>query len=366
MILTKITTACIFCKRPRANLKNSTIQKRLNKKFKRFISFNERPRLSKNHALIYHNLSTLLEAGLPILRALKTASQGLQGKASETLTKIAEDVSKGADLTEAMSKHKHVFKPLDLTLIKAGEHSGNLDRVFDTLSNWHYFQLKLKRIIISGMALPVLLIIVAAFLAPIPFLFLDDGGILSYIMDALEILALFCMPIIVILAVIVLTPKQGVLRKALDEFVLLVPVLGKALKALSLSRYCNCFAMLFTAGVPITECAEISAQCVGNAVMADWLKGGAQSAKQGNSIHKGFSRRLDFEFLNLWEVGEDSGELDNTALHMGQNYAYTAEFLLTDFVKWLAKIAYAFVCAIILFKVFQGYAKIFSSTTPIP
>lgn len=319
--------------------------------------------MSKSHAAIYHNLSVLLEAGLPILKVLNTASKGLKGKASKTLPKIAEDVSKGADLAGAMAEHSNVFEPLDLILIEAGEHSGDLVQVFETLSAWHNFQLKLKRIILSGMLLPVLMITAAALLAPIPSVALGGGGVLYYIMQVFLILAVFYIPVALILAVVYLTPKHGNPRTILDEFVLRVPVLGKAVNALSLSRYCNCFAMLFTAGVPITDCAEKSAECVDNVVIADWLRGGARSARRGNSIGKGFSKRLDLQFLNLWEVGEESGELDNAVQRMAENYTATAEFLFVELAKWLTRIAYAFVCAIIIIKIFQGYSKITTGRT---
>ena len=319
--------------------------------------------MSKSHAQIYHNLSVMLEAGLPVLKALNTASQGLRGKLAKTLPKIADDISKGTDLTEAMKKYKKIFTPLDLTLIEAGEHSGDLDIVFDTLSDWHHFQLKLKRIILSGMLLPVITITAAAFLAPIPSLVLNGGGITEYIKQAVQILAVFYTPVLLILAIICLTPKQGYPRRVLDEAVLWIPLLRKAVKALALSKYCNCFAMLFSAGVPITDCAEKSADCTGNAIIADWLRGGAKSVRHGKPMYEGFSRHLDPQFLNLWEVGEESGELDKTVQKMAENYKEDAEFLCVELAKWLTRIAYAFVCIIMVVKILQGYGKIYSGTT---
>jgi type II secretory pathway component PulF len=313
--------------------------------------------LSKSHALIYQNLSTLLDAGVPILRVLNAASRGLKGKLSKAFPKIAEHVSHGDDLAEAMTKQKRLFKPLDLMLIAAGEHSGNLPDVFKMLSEWHYFRLKLKRIIITGMLLPILLINVTAIIAPVPSL-VFGGGWPAYVKEAIVILAVFYTPFIIILAVVYLTPKHGAPRRMLDECVLWIPVFGKSLKAFSLSRYCKCFAMLFKAGVPITDCADMAANSVGNVIIQDWLKGGAQSARQGNPIGAGFSKRLDSMFLNLWEVGEETGELDTALERLGEKYAFTAELLFTQFTIWMTRLAYFFVMVIMIIKIFEGYGKI--------
>lgn len=321
--------------------------------------------MSKKHAIIYQNLYTLLDAGLPILQALNSASRGLKGKLAKAFPKIADDVSHGDDIAEAMTKQKRLFKPLDLTLIAAGEHSGNLPDVFNLLSDWHHFVLILKRLILTGMLLPVLLINLTALIAPIPSAVLG-GGWHAYTVEAIEILAVFYIPILLILAVVYLTPKQSSPRRMLDEAALWIPVFGRSLKAFELSKYCKCFAMLLKAGVPVTDSADMSAATVGNAIMQNWLKGASKSARKGNPLYEGFSRRLDPMFLNLWEVGEETGELDTAIERLGEKYADTAEYLFTQFAIWMTRLAYFYVCIIMIIKIFENYGKVMGGGVGTP
>ena len=102
-------------------------------------------------AAFYHDLSVLLEAGLPILRSLDTVTAGLQGRLHKIFSEVRDSISKGNSVSEAMTKYKKAFGKLDVMLVEAAEKSGNLPMCFKLLSNWYEFRLRSRRIMIKGL-----------------------------------------------------------------------------------------------------------------------------------------------------------------------------------------------------------------------
>ena len=309
----------------------------------------------KKLALAYHNLSVMLDAGMPILRSLETLVSSLDGKFQDTFAAVNKKVTSGQPIAEAMAEHPKVFAPMDISLIRAADLSGNVADSLKMLSQWYEFLNRLKNIILSGMVLPVVLINITAVIAPLPLLFLDAINIMGYFAMMIRILALLYIPSAVIIAVLRLTPKTGILRRLLDAVVLRIPVLGKGIRCLAISRYCRAFYMLYKAGIPITECAKTAPSMTGNIVIADLFEAGADSAQAGKPLSTGFSDRLPTEFLDLWHIGEETGELDSVAKRLADMYADTAEHLLTEFIKWLPRLAYFFVCAIMVIQILKGF-----------
>jgi len=82
--------------------------------------------VAKGLALAYHNLSIMLDAGVPLLRSLNTVGSGLDLPLRRDFLKLAESASKGNPLAETMAQSPKIFDPVDVMLIKAAETSGSL------------------------------------------------------------------------------------------------------------------------------------------------------------------------------------------------------------------------------------------------
>ncbi|MHC4623192.1 MAG: type II secretion system F family protein [Planctomycetota bacterium] len=304
--------------------------------------------------LAYHNLSTMLGAGVPLQRSLNTVRSGLGGRLGPAFEKLAEAVSKGNTLTETMVVQPKVFGPLDVMIVGAAEESGSLPELLGLLSKWHEHRQRIRKRIISGLTLPVVLIHLTAIFAPLPAFFLSGGHILPLVAEIVGILLLFYVPAAAVIAIIRLTPKDGPLRETLDRLVLRIPVLGPAVYKLSISRYCWVFHMLLKAGLPITACAEKAADATGNAVVAEQVRGGAASAARGQPVSEGFGTKLPIDFLDLWRVGEETGELDTATGRLAAGKGEDAEFLLTEFGRWLPRVIYFLVCLLIVYYIFRN------------
>lgn len=310
--------------------------------------------MTKNISLAYHDLSVMLDAGMPILRSLESLVSGLRGNLQNAFHAVNKDVSSARPIAEAMAEHPKVFAPLDVSVIQAADTSGNLAESFKMLSQWYEFVNHLKRIILSGMLLPVVLINITAFIAPLPFLFLGQISILQYFLAMIRILALLYVPTAAIIAIYRLTPKTGTFRRLLDSLTLRIPLLGQGIRNIAISRYCRTFYIYYKAGIPIAQCAQTAPSMTGNVVITNLFKAGADSAQAGKPISEGFSRQLPTEFLNLWQIGEETGELDSVTKRLADRYADSGEHLLTEFSKWLPRLVYFLVCAVMVIQILRG------------
>lgn len=314
--------------------------------------------MAKNLAPAYHNLSIMLDAGVPLLRSLNTVGSGLDLPLRRDFLKLAEFASKGNPLAETMAQSPKIFDPVDVMLIKAAETSGSLPESFKLLSQWHESSQRIRKKILSGMALPILLIHATAFLAPFPGFALGGWQIKSYLISVVKILSVFYIPAAIIFVILRMTPKTGPLRRLLDHLTLKIPLLGRAVYKLALSRYCWVFHMLIKAGVPITDCAEKAAAAAGNAVVTDLVKPAAASTKAGRPASDGLSTELPLDFLDIWRVGEETGKLDDVTKRLADNNAEAAEFWLNEFARWLPRLVYCLVCLLMIYYIFKGFAMI--------
>ena len=301
----------------------------------------------------------MLDAGVSITRALQSVSK--RGAYGRLFSRIEKDVACGNGLYDAVWNQKKKFQKLDTVLIRVGEETGQLAEMFAELSQWYSFRQRLNRTVRSGMIFPLFMIHALAFIAPVvPFALGGfDGGV--YLNKFLFILAIFYIPAAAILAVIFLTPKRGPLRWMLDGFVIRMPLLGKAVRELELSRYTKIFAITYRAGVPIVQCAEMATETVSNCIMSRQLEGAVEKARSGQEMSLGFSRALPAEFISVWEVGEESGELDNSAARLGRMHAENAQMRFEIIAQWIPRIVYAIVACVMIYYIFRGYSQIYGN-----
>jgi len=320
--------------------------------------------LSSKHAIIYYDLAVLLDAGVPTLKSLNIISEGLKGHLKIIFTKLSESLSQGNTLADSMAKYPRIFDKLDLMLVKAAELSGELPNCFKMLSKWYELKTRLRRIfisrcILSGIILHILIII-------FPFLDLVFGkiGTSEFLIKIAITLGSIYLVIAIPLTIYRSTPNTGIFRRLLDTLILRIPILGLGVRQNSISRYCKGFNMLYKAGVPIAQCVKQATELTGNLIIADMFKGAAASIEAGNTAYEGFSRKLPSDYLNIWQTGEEIGELDKMSGKIAEISGDRAELLFTEFAKWLPRFIYAIICAVMIIRILAMAGAIRSSYTP--
>ncbi|MHC5091298.1 MAG: type II secretion system F family protein, partial [Planctomycetota bacterium] len=165
---------------------------------------------------LYHNLSVMLDAGVPITRALQSATK--TGRVGRLFQTIETQVARGNSLSDVIRHYPRQFDKLDQTLIHVGEETGQLAEMFEELSRWYSFRQRMNRTMRPGMIFSIFMIHALALIAPVVPFALGGFDISLYVHGFLSILAIFYTPALMVLAVLYLTPKQGPLRWMLDVF----------------------------------------------------------------------------------------------------------------------------------------------------
>lgn len=310
-------------------------------------------------AQAYYDLATLLDAGVPILRAFDILIEGRQGPMKYTLRHVRESLSKGAGLAESMGRQGRIFPEMDRMLIEAAETSGSLGDSFKMLSQWHEFVHRITRRIQMGLIYPFLILHLGACVSGVPDLVLGNASIPGSLLQVLRVLLLLYIPMSVVIVFVLLRDRIGVLRLPLDFLVLRVPVLGQAIYHVSVCRYAKTFAMLYRAGVPITETAERATRAAGNAIVARQFAGGRDSVRQGGMAWEGFSPRLPAEYRHLWQIGEETGELDKVAAKVAEISGDRADLLFTAFASGFPKVVYFAIMILMAMKVVQMWSQVY-------
>jgi len=279
-------------------------------------------------------------------------------------SRICRSVSEGNTIAESMAECPRAFARLDLMLIKSAEHSAELPSCLKMLSNWYELKNRLKRIFISRCILSGIVLHLAIFIPSLVPLILGKISTSEYLIKITTTLGTIYFLIAIPLILYRTTPNTGIFRRILDTLILKIPVLGLGIRHLSISRYCKGFNMLYKAGIPIAQCAAQATELTGNVVIADIFKGSVASTEAGNMAYEGFSRKLPLEYLNIWQTGEETGELDKMSAKIAEISGDRAELLLTEFAKWLPRIIYAIICIIMIIRILSMAGAISSSYIP--
>ena len=306
---------------------------------------------------IYHNLSVLLDSGLGLDRSLRMAVSGLRGRLADAFAGLAESVSAGNGLAESMAGYPKVFPQFDLMIVEAGQNSGNLPSSLEGLSQWYALRKRTTGMFISAMMLPVVIFHAAALLGPLPSLFLGAVSPAGYFQSVVNILLMMYVPVAVIWAIVRL--RIGFARRLIDALALKIPLFGKAIRYLSLHRYCCTFHMLYSAGgLSLLQCTQSATDTVGNTVICKMLEGGIRSVSRRNPVSEGFSPKLPAEFTNAWRVAEESGKLDEVTKRLADSAAQRAQELFHLFSTYLPRLVYLLICLHMAGMILSGWSMI--------
>jgi type IV pilus assembly protein PilC len=275
-------------------------------------------------------LSTMLSAGIPMLEALEIlADQAESPGFAFCLDRVVNDIRSGSDLSKALEPHKKVFSHIYVSMIRAGEVSGQIDIILTRLAEYLEAAAHLRSEIKSAMTYPVISLVLVIGIAS----FLMIGIVPSFkpVFDSLEVelpaLTVFIMDIAFFMrdywylifggafgAFVAIkagckTPKGALIK---DHVMLRLPVFGILFKKVALSRFARTFSTLVKSGVPILGAMEIVSDTSGNLVISNIVDSARDSVRNGESLSEPFSKSNVFPpmVVKMMSIGERSGALD--------------------------------------------------------
>lgn len=315
-------------------------------------------------------LSTLQDAGLPILRSLRVLEQQQKsGTFKRVLRYVGDDIEGGASLSEAMAKYPKCFNRLFVNMVAAGEAGGVLDIILMRLADFMEKAERLKSRIKSALIYPSVVLLVA-FLIVVGLLKFVIPTFIGVIADMTEQelplptrilirvsdwvakeygwLWLVGVPIGALFGYKALR-KFKTFRLVTDTVKLHLPVAKHIVGKTSIARWTRTLGTLINAGVPILEAINITAETAGNEVYARMLNKVNFAIRQGDTFANPLrqSKTVDGLVYNMVDVGEETGDLDKMLIKVADTYDEQVDVMVAGLMSMLEPVIIVFLGVII-------------------
>lgn len=283
---------------------------------------------TKELAFSCRQLAAMLTSGLTIVKALDIMYKEEENKKAKGVwLALCEDVNKGSNFTEALINRGGSFPDFMISMIDAGESSGNLDITVQRLSDFYEKQNKTQNTIKSAMMYPIILgvLTIVMVIGMFTFIMPTFAGLMGE--DEMPPLsrALFkfsdflktkwyimLIAIVVIVLAIRYALKVPDIRLKFDYMKIKMPSVGPLMVKIAEGRFARTLSSLYASGIPMVECLERSSSVLNNSYIDKMFIQVVDEVKQGSPVSVSLQKTEIFEgmFTSMIYVGEESGALD--------------------------------------------------------
>ena len=294
----------------------------------------------KNVLFFTQELSTLLNAGVPLDRAIGiTAELTDRSEFKSLVLDILRILKGGKSLADSLAVHPSHFSELYINMVRAGEASGSLAQIFERLAEFERTRDDLRGYIISSLIYPGLLTVVGLgsvfvllnFVVPkFALIFSDPRMVIPtptlIMLEVSKFVQNWWLPSAIALAIAAVAFVSYIRtvdgRLWWDTFRLKLPVLGDALRKAETARFARAMSTLVSSSVPLVQCIGISRGILNNRRIAGTLESVMQGVKRGEGIAGPIAKAGQFPPLasHLLSVGEETGKLDAMFNRMADIY----------------------------------------------
>ena len=332
-----------------------------------------------NIVFFTRQLATMFSAGLTLERAIQSlGAEEKHRKFKKILNTVSDNIRKGLNLSESLSRHPGVFNTLFVAMVKAGEVSGNLNEILEQLSsyleNLDDTRRKVKSamnypifmiLFLIGMLMVMLLVIIPKFSqvysqlgAGLPAATRQMIDFSTWFGNNVGFLGFVTFTVFAIIWLISKTQRGGY---ALDSFILKIPVFGTLTEQSILNKFCKTFGILIGAGVPVLETTALLRKVVDNKVYERAIDNASDLIRDGYNISTALRRTEVFPsiLLQLASTGEDTGELDDLLDRAADYYQKQVDALVERMTTLIEPLLILLVGAVIALMVVLTYLPVF-------
>jgi len=334
----------------------------------------------KQIMIMTRQLSTLIEAGLPLLRSLNILIQ--QQKASklkDVLREVSNDIQSGSTFSEGLAKHPKGFDRLYVNMVRAGEIGGMLEVVLARLAIFMEKRQALIRRVRAAMIYPAAVMSIAAIIVLFLLMYVvptfaevfkdfdaELPGITLFLMDTGDFLLyswwkmmLYANTTIIVIKVL---SKIKFVKSVMDRVILKVWLVGDLATKIAVARFARTLGTLITSGVPILQSLKITKETISNEVMQNAVQKVHDSIKEGDTIAAPLDASKVFPAMvvNMVDVGEETGKLDAMLMKVADIYDAEVEVAVEAMLRLMEPAMIIFLGLVIGFIVIALYLPIFS------
>ncbi len=285
-------------------------------------------KVALSHLLFFfRQFSTMVGAGVPMVQALGTlANQARDPRLSRVIKEMRENVEAGRTPSVAMQRYPEIFSPLMLSLVRAGEESGNLDQLLAQVADYIETEIELRGLIRRVTIYPKILLCISVIIV------IGTNLIISAVAPGRSGLSsplttpstwIWLGPLLVISFLFL---RVGLANSRVkynwDAFILKVPYLGRTVRHLVMAKFGRAFGALYKGGIPPTRAIELAADACGNEFLRARMYPAAQKLKEGAGITETLRGTNAFSpiVLDMTQTGETTGNLDQMLTKMADFY----------------------------------------------
>lgn len=324
---------------------------------------------SKDLTVFTRQLAILLDAGLPLIRSLKTLEKQAKNPAVKTVIgKVATSVEGGSTFSEALAQHPKSFDKLYLNMIRAGEAAGKLELILTRLAGFREKAAKIAGKVKSAMVYPAIVLTIAIgitiflmiFIVPkfeVMFTEMLDGAKLPAITQVVMsisswlqhniVIAIILVVIIVIAMKFILKTEKG--RFYFDKGIYTAPVIGLLISRNAISKFSRTLGTLMGSGVPVLNALQIVRDTAGNELVSKAVQQVHDAVKEGEPMAPPLSATKIFPdmVISMIEVGEETGKLPDMLEKIADTYDEEVDNAVSALTSMIEPLMIVFLAVIV-------------------
>lgn len=298
------------------------------------------------------NMEQMQSAGVPMLDALADIRDGSDNdQMRDVISEVHRDVRDGASLSESLAKHPKIFKPLYISMIKAGEETGDLTvsylRLVAYLKKAAEIQAKIKKatrypmiagVVVVGTIIFMMSAVVPQVVGFLKYLELElpwySTSLIAtsnfFVQPQFSILGIsiygayivVLVPTLIIIAFIVARRMSDDIAFKIDSFYLVTPLFGNIIRKINIARYAQTFSALFSSGIDVIRALKSSRETVTNLVLLDAMEGVEHYVQSGSPLSDALNASGEFPSMvvRMVRIGEESGGLSTVLDQVAEFY----------------------------------------------
>lgn len=330
-------------------------------------------------------LAAMLEAGIPLVSALEAIQEQTENPYFKVIIRnVRNEVSSGRALSESCAEYPRAFPKVFVSMVEAGEASGNLAEILENVSTYFEDTVKLIRKIKSAMTYPAIVIAIAIILVAIMLVYVipvfaemfnEFGQDLPKPTQMLIDLSAFVKSkiLFIIIAIIglswllkrfVATPKG---RQVKDRFIARIPVIGELVRKIGLSRFCRTYATLIHSGVPILQALDIVRNASNNTYIESACTKISKQINQGGQFSEVFNQDPYFPPMmkHMAHAGEQTGNVDGMFIKVSDFYDNEVDTLVAALTSLMEPLLITFLGVVVGGIVIAMFLPIFNLASVI-
>lgn len=295
---------------------------------------------AREMSVFFRQLATLIEAKVAIVSSLKAVENQTDNAYLRTIIRdMVDDVQDGSALSEAMSKHTDTFEPLSISMVKAGEISGNLQRSISFLADNTEKNYEMSSRVKGALFYPAFVFSAALIIGFVVFTFVlpkltgifkDMNVEIPWYTTALmsigDFMSVYWWAVLLGIFLVIagtyyyISTEDG--KREWDVIKMKLPIFGKLLQYIYIARFAENLAVLLDGGIPIVRALNIVSEVVDNSMYESIILRAADEVKTGGAMSGVFARSSYFPPIvaQMIKVGEDAGKVSEVLKNMASFY----------------------------------------------